>query len=299
MRNGISFRGANARTVRPVFFALLALTLRALNSSAQYTLAPGDNSSVQVNPTGGNLVQDWTVNGINILNSALGGFQNLYYSVGNSGVPTPIQSGIGALSVPSLSIVGDIATLNTTYGSGSTPFSLQAAYTLTGGPAGSANSDLTEIVNVKNNQTAPLTFHFFQYANFTVPNGTVSLQTTLFRGTPLYTLAEVSGGPISLSEYVDGTLNPGANEGTITPSLVALATPGFALSGPAVNISGSGSAWLLEWDVTIPVDGTFQLSKDVYATINSPTPEPGVLSLLSLGLLGFGGFRFYRRCFAR
>jgi hypothetical protein len=295
MKTGSSFRGAHARIVAPVFLAVLALALQAVNSGAQYTLAPGDNSSVQVNPTGGNLVQNWTVNGINILNSAAGGFQGLYYQVGGS-VATPIQSGIGALSAPALTVVGDTASLNTTYSTAGNPFSLQAVYTLTGGPAGSANSDLTEIVNVKNNQAAALNFHFFQYANFTVPNANVSLQTTLFRGTPLYTLAQVAG-PVSVSEYVDGTLNPGANAGTITPNLVALTTtPGFTLPGPAVNVSGPGSAWVVEWDVLIPVNGTFQLSKDIYATVPQPTPEPGVMSLLSLGLLGFGAFRFYRRC---
>jgi hypothetical protein len=298
MKTGSSFRGAHVRMVAPVFLAVLALGLQAVNSGAQYTLAPGDNSSVQVNPTGGNLVQNWTVNGINILNSAAGGFQGLYYQVGG-GVATPIQSGIGALSAPALTVVGDTASLNTTYSTAGNPFSLQAVYTLTGGPAGSANSDLTEIVNVKNNLATALNFHFFQYANFTVPNANVSLQTTLYRGTPLYTLAQVVGGPVSVSEYVDGTLNPGANEGTITPNLVALTTtPGFGLPGPAVNVSGAGSAWLVEWDVLIPVNGTFQLSKDIYATLQTPAPEPGVVSLLSLGFLAFGGFKFYRRCSA-
>ena len=197
------------------------------------------------------------------MNSALGGFQNFYYSVG-AGTPTPIQSGIGVLSTPVITIAGDTASLNTTYGNGSNPFSLQAVYILTGGPVGSPNSDLTEDIDVKNNQATALTFHFFQYANFTVPSPSVSLQTQLYQNTPLYTLAQVAGGSIALTEYIDGTLNPGAEEGTITPPTVTAltTTAGFGLPGPAVNTSGPGGAWLLEWDVTIPVNGTFILSKD-------------------------------------
>jgi hypothetical protein len=301
MKTGKSFRGAQARTAAPVFLAVLALAFQAVNSGAQITLAPGDNSSVQVDPVAGG-VANWLINGNNILNSSLGGSQWFYYSssVNPGAAPTGVQNGIGVLSSPSVSINGDVASLNTMYGNGSNPFSLQAVYTLTGGQPGSANSDLTEIINVKNNQSSALTFHFFQYANFTVPNGNVSLQTTLFRGTPLYTLAQVAGGAVSLSEYVDGELNPGANEGTITPSLVALtSTVGYGLPGPAVTTSGSGDAWLLEWDVTIPVNGTFQLSKDIYATVLASTPEPASVSLLSIGLLGFGAFGFYRRRFAK
>jgi hypothetical protein len=298
MKTGKCFREMSAKTGAPVLLTVLALGFQTVNSNAQL-LAPGDNSSLVVNPSGGNLVQDWTIDGVNILNSASGGFQGLYYQVG-SGVPTPIQSGIGALSSTGPTISGDTATLNTTYSTAGNPFSLQTVYSLTGGTPGSGNSTLTEVVNVKNTQATTLSFHFYQYAKFTVPNSTVSLQTSLYRGNSLYTLAEVAGG-ISLSEYVDGSLNPGASEGSVDPSLVALTTtPGFGLPGPAVNMSGSGSTWLLEWDVNIPANGTFILSKDIYATVPvSPVPEPGTFSLLSLGLLGFGAFSFYRRRFAR
>jgi hypothetical protein len=298
MKTATSFRGVRGWTRAPVFLTVLAFTLEAFNSSAAL-LAPGDNSSVVVNPVGGNLVQDWSINGFNILNSATGGFQGLYYSVGG-GVATPIQSGIGALSTVGPTVVGDTATLNTTYSTAGNPFSLQAVYTLTGGQVGSSTSDLTEDLTIKNNQATTLNIRFFQYANFTVPNATVSLQTSLYRGTPLYTLVEVAGSGISVNEYVDATLNPGAGSGSITPNLVDLTTiPGYGYAGPAVNTSGPGSKWALQWNFAIQAGQSVGLSKDIYVTIPQPAPEPGVVSLLSLGFLAFGGFKFYRRCSAR
>jgi len=289
MITGNCFRGTHK--VAPILLTAVTVALQAINGNAQYTLAPGDNSSIVVNPSGGNLVQDWTINGNNILNSSVGGFQGLYYQLAG-GVATPIQSGIGALTTVGPTVVGDTASLNTTYSTAGNPFSLQAGYILTGSPAGSPNSDFQETINIKNNLATTLTFRFFQYMNLTVPNATVSLQTTVFQGKPLYSLAEVSGGAVALSETIDASLNPGANEGSITPNLTALTTvPGYGLPGPAVNVSGPGSAWELEWDVTLPVNGTFTVSKDIFATV----PEPSAFSLLSLGLLGFGAFKFYRR----
>jgi len=281
--------------VAPIVLTAITLALQAINGNAQYTLAPGDNSSIVVNPGGGNLVENWIINGNNILNSSAGGFQGLYYQLGG-GVATPIQSGIGALTTTGPTLNGDTAMLNTTYSTAGNPFSLQVGYTLTGSPAGSPNSDLQETININNHQASPLTFRFFQHMNLTVPNATVSLQTSSFQGKTVYTLAEVSGGVVSLSEVIDAQLSPGANEGSITPNLVALTTvPGYGLPGPAVNVVGPGSAWELEWDVTLPVNGSFLLSKDILATV----PEPSALALLSLGLLGFGAFNFYRRSSAK
>jgi hypothetical protein len=299
MITGNYCRGARTWKVAPIVLTAVTVALQAINGNAQFTLAPGDNSSVVVNPSGGNLVQDWTINGVNIMNSSVGGYQGLYYEIGN-GLATPIQSGIGALTTSGPTVVGDTASLSTMYSTAGKPFSLQATYTLTGSPIGSFNSDLQETVNINNTTANTISFKFFQLMNLTVPNATVSLQTTVFRGTPLYTLAQVSGGVVALSETIDAALNPGATSGTITPGSIANLTtlPGYGVSGPAANVSGPGSAWVLEWDVTLPVNGTFTVSKDIFATV----PEPSTLSLLSLGLLGFlglGALKFCRRSSAK
>src|ERR1700722_2189146 len=139
-------RGARTWKVAPILLTAVTVALQAFNGNAQFTLAPGDNSSVVVNPAGGNLVQDWIVNGNNIMDSSAGGFQGLYYQLGG-GVATPIQTGIGALTTTGPTVVGDTASLNTTYSTAGNPFSLQAGYILTGSPAGSPHSEFQETIN--------------------------------------------------------------------------------------------------------------------------------------------------------
>lgn len=286
--------GRAARATIPCFTTILAVALQALNSSAQVTLAPpGDNSSVQVNPNG--TVNNWVVDGNNILNPLSSGAEWFYDSVG-TGTPTAIQNGTsGITSTPVTSPTADSQSFGSTYSYTSGAFSLQAVYTLTASPVGSGNSDLQENIDVKNTQATSLTFHFFQYANFTLtPPANVLLSEQTSKGVPLYTLAEVTGGTQMISEsFVDAALNPGAPEGTITPSLTALTnTPAFMLAGPAVTTNGPGSAWILEWDVVIPTGGDFILNKDINVTV---TPEPSALPLLVAGLGVFGLFNIYRR----
>jgi hypothetical protein len=285
MKTSTSFRGA-VKAVTSLLCAICAAALLPSVGNAQITnLAPGDNSSVQINPTGGG-VGNWVVDGNNILNTTAGGDQWFYYSVG-AGTPTAVQN--GALNISSTAVTqpaADTASFGTTYAYNG--YSLAAVYTLTGGQPLSGSSDLQETINVKNTQSTALTFHFFQYANFTIPNASVSLSSQLYRGTSLFTLAQINGGGMSLTEYVDGSLNPGANEGEINPVSIVPIT-----GSPAT--SGAGSSWLLEWDVTLAANQTFILSKDIDVTGITPTPEPAQLWLLSLGLVAFGGFRFYRR----
>jgi hypothetical protein len=285
MKTSTGFRGA-AKAAFSILCAISAAALQPTAAHAQATnLAPGDNSTVQIDPAGG-AVDNWVVDGNNILNSATGGTQWFYSAVG-AGTPAPIQNGaLSISSTPVTSAAADTASFGTTYTYSG--YSLQAVYTLTGGQPLSGTSDLQETIDVKNTQATPLTFHFFQYANFTITGGTVSLSSQLYRGQSLFTLAQISAPGVTLTEYVDGSLNPGANEGEVNPVSIVPIT-----GSPATT--GLGSAWLLEWDVTLAANQTFILSKDIDVTGIPPAPEPAQLWLLSLGLAAFGGFRYYRR----
>jgi hypothetical protein len=182
------FFGSTAGKAAPFLVAALALAIQFPNAGAQtVTLAPGDNSSVQVNTSGPSAgVVNWTVDGDIILNPAENGLQWFYYSVGN-GTPAGVQNIGTPVSTAVTSLSADSASFGSTYANGA--FNLQAVYTLTGGPLGSGNSDLQETITVKNNQAGALNFHFFQYADFTVPDPSVSLYPLNARGNSLYYLA--------------------------------------------------------------------------------------------------------------
>src|SRR5271165_1741819 len=117
MKNFASPRFPSVRTVGVVSCSLLLLLSQAPNTVAQtVTLAPGDNSSVQVNTTGsGAGVVNWTVDGNNVLNSTSGGLQWFYYSIG-AGTPAGVQN-LGAASSSAVNYpTADTASFGTTYG---------------------------------------------------------------------------------------------------------------------------------------------------------------------------------------
>jgi PEP-CTERM motif len=107
-------------------------------------------------------------------------------------------------------------------------------------------------------------------------------------------LADVtSASGLSLSETV---ATPGANEGEagIAPSTLNKLNNGSSpvtlndvmTSGPAAG----DATWAFQWDVTIAPGGSFLISKDKALDV----PEPGCLSLLSLGLVAFAARKFRR-----
>src|SRR5258708_2537364 len=184
------------------WLAALAVALQVLNTEAQtYTLTDG-NSSVSLTPGSSIGMNNLTVDGQNQLNQ-----QWFYYSIGNASVAAPISSlTLSSAVQPSGSL------LNTTYTG--TGFSLQAVYSLVGGALGSGVSDLGEQIKIQNTSAAPLTFHFFQYADFNIggtANNTVVQLAHNIRG--LFAEPLVSSGSIAISDNVDTDISPGANRG--------------------------------------------------------------------------------------
>lgn len=271
------------------WLAALAVTLQVLNTEAQtYTLTDG-NSSVSLTPGSSIGMNNWTVDGQNQLNQ-----QWFYYSVGNASVAAPISS--LALATP---VQPSGSLLNTTYTG--TGFSLQAVYSLVGGALGSGVSDLGEQIKIQNTSAAPLTFHFFQYADFNIggtANNTVVQLAHNIRG--LFGEALVSSGNIAISENVDTGISPGANRGEaaiFNSTLGNLTTiPGYQLNNN--TLAGPGHAtWAFEWDATIGINGTLIISKDlnIQGVSVAPAPEPATWSMISIGLIGLGARRFLGR----
>lgn len=173
-------------------------------------------------------------------------------------------------------------------------FTIGVNYTLLGGAAGSGSSTIGEQIIVKNISGSALDFHFFQYVDFDL--GGSSSGDTLELGQDASGLFNSAFQHKGTSYFADEFLTPGANHGQ-----AALASPVFTLfysltdNSPTTlnNFAGpitGDTSWAFQWDVTIPVNGTFNISlnKSVYV---SAVPEPTVLAFAGLSCAIFAGVR--------
>jgi hypothetical protein len=262
---------------------LLALGQAFSPAQAQIYTLTDENSSAEVNVASQQGMFNWTVDGANYLNTqwfwlALGG--GAPTALNNLGLLNPVQTPYG-VNGPELV---------TTYGN--SLYNVEVDYLLTGSLPGSGQSDISETISLNNTSSNPLTLHFYQYSDFNFGLGdAVQLGKNSRSKFDLADVTSLSG--INLSETV---ATPGANEGEagIVPSTLAKLTNGLSpvtLSGAMSAGPGTNDAtWAFEWDVTLSPGQTFLISKDKSLDV----PEPGCLSLLSLGLGVFAVRRFRR-----
>jgi len=160
-------------------------------------------------------------------------------------------------------------------------YSVVSTFTLRGGPNGQTLSDIAETLNVRNISGAPLSFSFFQYADFDV-GGTAGGDTgqILFGRIPqqwdgniFTTEAVTTPAPSRWQVAAWPAIRNSLNDGGITNL-----TNG---SGPV----GPGDlAWALQWDVVLAPGEELLISKD-----KQIMPAPGSLSLI--GLAGLAALR--------
>lgn len=174
-------------------------------------------------------------------------------------------------------------------------FTVGINYTLLGGAAGSGSSTIGEQIIVKNISGAALDFHFFQYVDFDL--GGSSAGDTLVLGKDASGLFNSAYQHKGSSYFADEFLTPGANHGQ-----AALASPLFTLyysltdgSPTTLNdfagpITGDTS-WAFQWDVNIPVNGTFNISLNKSVYVSSAVPEPSAFALAGLTCALFAGLR--------
>jgi hypothetical protein len=282
MKPTVGLRFGQGKLVLLAVAAVFSLVV--YNTSAQVETLTDGNSSVTLNPSTSTGMNNWTIDGVNVLNQ-----QWFWYRVGPSGS----QATVNTIGTPTVNKTA--ANQLTTLYTGS-QFSLQAVYSLVGGANGSGTADLGEQIKIQNNTGTALNFYFFQYAYFNIPNSVVQLGKNV-RG--LYNEAYVSSGTVNVTEALDTGISPGANYGEagVFPSTLNSlnGTPGYILSD--VNSASGNATWAFEWGTattTIAPNGTLIISKDLNIAGVTPVPEPPTWSLVSIGLIGFGMLRHYR-----
>lgn len=170
-------------------------------------------------------------------------------------------------------------------------YTLELTATLAGGNLGCCTADLAEIIKVSNTSSQPISFRFYQYADFdlgaTAGNDTVELlnQTTIYQHENPASIAEhiVADVPLPARaelDYFANTRNR-LNDGVATDLAIDLTTTAYP-----VAVGPGDVTWAFQWNFTLQPGQSFLISKDKHLTI----PEPA-----SLGLLALGGLALLRR----
>ena len=265
-------------------FLVLGFFLQTFSLAAHVFTLTNDNSSVTISDPTDEGMKEWLVDGQSQLYQ-----QWFWFRVGNSGPEKALNT------IPILSeIHANPNTLVSTFGNAT--FQIEASYTLLGGSPGSGSSEIVEQIKIRNLTGSLLDFHFFQYTDFdvngTYANDTVQLGQNIFG---LFDSAIQSEGNV---HFADTVISPGANHGEagLWPSILNKLTDGSptTLSDASGPLTGDAT-WAFQWDQGIAPYDVFSLSIDKKIFISNSIPEPTALSLVFLGLVGFGLNRRLRR----
>jgi hypothetical protein len=269
-----STRGIFSGGRRQMFLAALPAVLftSALTAEAQTEKLNDGNSTVVINPSSGQLMTQWLVDGSSQLV-----LQGMYYRIGNVGG----ESALSTLSLISQNRLNG-NTLQVTYGNGIVQ--IETTYTLAGGSAGSGTASISEQVKITNLTGNALDSHFFEYADFDL-NG-VSSGDTVQIGQNLqgfYNEALQTKGPLAT---LDTVLTTGANRAQVGsfPNLLNSLNDGSptTLNNSTGPLSGDVT-WAFQWDRLIAAGGSLILDIDKNL-VTQPIPEPSTFAFGALGL---------------
>jgi len=269
------------KSLRKITAAVLFLAGLATSGRAATTTLQDLNSTVNIDPSSQSGMSDWIVNGTDQLAQ-----QWFWYRTGSTGPES---------SIDTLPLVSSIASdtnfnpgfdnLALRYGTAST-FFIDVNYSLQGGSVGSGSS-IAETIKITNNSGSPLDFHFFQYSNYDLGGTSGSdAETRLNPNT-----VRVVGDGMLFSETV---ASPAAShyELALTPTTINKLNDGNPTTLPdGATTAGPGDvAFAFEWDKVLAAGETLTISKGKSLQL---VPEPGTLTLISIGLVG--GLVFLRR----
>jgi hypothetical protein len=258
-------QGSKLGRVASLAIGAVVLAGAPLAPAATITLVNG-NSSVDFDTSTQAGMHNWVIDGQDVLKK-----QWFWYRVGNNpeaSIDTLTENFANTFDLrDGDGFVDALSVRNTAAGL----FRIDTTYTLSGGSPGSA-ADIGEQIKITNLSGAPLDFHFYQYVDLDLSPADV----VVFPNAN--TISQAGPGGIA-SETVD-TPVPNHREPNLFNATLTKLNDGLPTTLNDAAGAGPGDVtWAFEWDVTIPVGGSYQISKDKQVTL----PEPGSLAMLALG----------------
>jgi hypothetical protein len=280
--------------------ALAAAVLGLLSSASHAVVVNLSNANTTATfhteaSDGGTLgLNNWTVDGTNHMWQ-----QWFYYRTGSQAREFPVD-GTGPLahvSTTPLDLDGDLADdfviaryRDTETVTTPETFAIEMRYLLTGGTAGSQNSDMVEVIRIQNLSNQPLDFHLFQYVDFDL-NDSFDDDRVVLTGAPINTATQ--SDPINIIGETVVTPPPQRWEAAISGVILGKLDDGdiddLDMSvGPIVG----DATWSFQWDFTggfrIPANGVAIISKDknIRPGEGGIVPEPSSVALISMGAIG-------------
>lgn len=245
--------------------------LAATQANAAVITLSDQNSEVKIDPNSQSGMFSWTVDGVSQL------FQQwFWYRIGSTGGESSIDTLDATpteVSIDTDASGGDDFASITYTGTG---LKVQVKYVLTGGLAGSHNSDVSEVITITNTGSTGIDLSFFQYSDFDL-NGSPGGQTVNITGG---NTARQGGNGFVLSETVV-TPAPTHHEAATFSDTRDSLNDGNPTTLNDVNFASGDVTWAFQWDRTLGAGQSFIISKDKNL---HQIPEPFSLGMWGIGL---------------
>jgi len=224
------------------------MLLLPVGAQASYSLL-SNNSAISFNAASVLGLDGWFVDGVSQLAQ-----QSWYYRIGET-AELPLVS-LGTPTVRQLAANAVEATYSGLY------VDVVLRYTLTGGPEGSGNSTVAEMMRIRNKTAAPMAFHLFEYTDLDL-NGTPGDDSAAQLNAT--TIGQWDGAIISTETASVGGMTPTPNhwEVGVAPSTLNKLNDSepTTLADAVSSLDRTNAAFAFQWDMNLAAGASQILSK--------------------------------------